>query len=66
KLGDAFLNPVYYVDPSEAAIGITAGDYTNKGSFHIGEYEAFKEAAIDPYAAMREVYIQYRTKQIEE
>jgi len=66
RLGDAFLNPVYYVDPTEAAIGITAGDYTNKGSFHIGEYEAFKDAAIDPYAAMREVYIQYRTKQIEE
>lgn len=66
RLGDAFLNPVFYVDPSETAIAITAGDYTNKGSFHIGEYEAFKEAAIDPYAAMREVYIQYRTKQIEE
>ncbi len=66
RLGDMFLNPVFYVDPSEAAIGITAGDYTNKGSFHVGEYEAFKEAAIDPYAAMREVYLQYRMKQIEE
>ena len=65
KLGDMFLNPVFYVDPTEAAIGISAGNYTNEGSFYIGEYEAFKEAAIDPYAAMREVYIQYRTKQVE-
>lgn len=66
RLGDAFLNPVFYVDSTEAAIGIYAGNYVNEGSFHAGEYEAFKEAAIDPYAAMREVYIQYRRKQIEE
>lgn len=66
RLGDAFLNPVFYVDPTEAAIGIYAGNYVNEGSFYAGEYEAFKEAAIDPYAAMREVYIQYRRKQIEE
>lgn len=65
KLGDVFLNPIFYVDPTEVAIGISAGKFTNEGSFHAGEYEAFKEAAIDPYAAMREVYIQYRTKQIE-
>lgn len=66
KVGDMFLNPVFYVDPTEAAIGISAGKYTNEGSFHAGEYEAFKDSAIDPYAAMREVYIQYRTKQIKE
>lgn len=65
KLGDMFLNPIYYVNPTEAKIGISAGKYTNEGSFYIGEYEAFKDAAIDPYAAMREVYIQYRKKQIE-
>ena len=41
-------------------------DATNKGSFHIGEYEAFKSAAVDPYVAMRGAYIQYRSKQIKE
>ena len=65
-VGDAFLNPVRYVKPAEASIGITAVDVTNKGSFHIGEYEAFKSAAVDPYVAMREAYIQYRKKQIED
>jgi phospholipid-binding lipoprotein MlaA len=63
--GDWFLNPVSYVTPTEASIGIKAGDYVNDGSFHIGEYEAFKQAAVDPYIAMRTAYIQYREKQIQ-
>ena len=65
-VGDAFLNPVRYVKPTEASIGISAADATNDGSFHIGEYEAFKSASVDPYVAMREAYIQYRSKQIKE
>ncbi len=62
--GDWFLNPVSYVEPVEASIGIKAEDYVNDGSFHGGEYEAFKKAAVDPYVAMRTAYIQYREKQI--
>ena len=65
-VGDAFLNPVRYVKPAEASIGISAVDATNKGSFHIGEYEVFKSAAVEPYVAMRGAYIQYRSKQIKE
>ncbi len=65
-VGDQFLNPVRYVEPAEASIGISAVSVTNKGSFHIGEYEAFKSAAVDPYVAMRGAYIQYRSKRIKE
>ena len=65
-VGDAFLNPVRYVEPAEASVGISAVSATNKGSFHIGEYESFKSAAVDPYVAMRGAYIQYRSKQIKE
>jgi len=65
-MGDAFLNPVRYVKPVEASIGISAADAVNDGSSHIGEYESFKSAAVDPYVAMREAYIQYRSKQIKE
>jgi phospholipid-binding lipoprotein MlaA len=65
-VGDGFLNPVRYVKPLEISIGISAADATNDGSFHIGEYEAFKSAAVDPYVAMRGAYIQYRSKQIKE
>ena len=65
-VGDSFLNPVRYVKPAEASIGISAVNATNNGSFHIGEYEAFKSASIEPYVAMRGAYIQYRSKQIKE
>jgi phospholipid-binding lipoprotein MlaA len=64
--GDQFLNPVRCVEPAEASIGISAVSATNKSSFHIGEYESFKSAAVDPYVAMRGAYIQYRSKQIKE
>ena len=63
-VGDSFLNPVRYVKPQEVSIGISVVDGTNKGSFRIGEYESFKAAAVDPYVAMREAYIQYRKKKI--
>ncbi len=61
-----FLNPVRYVEPVETSVGISAVDTTNEISFHIGEYEAFKSEALDPYVAMREVYIQYRNEQVQE
>ena len=63
--GDFFLNPVSYVKPAQTAYGVSAVNVTNKTSFHIGEYESFKTAALDPYIAMREAYIQYRQKQVQ-
>jgi phospholipid-binding lipoprotein MlaA len=65
-LGDLFLNPVFYVEPTETAIGISAVKTTNENSFHLGEYETFKAAALEPYVAMRQAYIQYRDKQIQQ
>ena len=41
-----------------------AGSAVTDASLHIGEYESFKSAAVDPYVAMRGAYIQYRNKQI--
>jgi phospholipid-binding lipoprotein MlaA len=32
----------------------------------IGDYESIKEAAVDPYLAIRDAYIQYRKKKVEE
>jgi phospholipid-binding lipoprotein MlaA len=66
KIGDLFLNPVFYLEPTEASVGTSAVKITNENSFRIGEYEAFKSAAVDSYVAMREAYIQYRNKQIQE
>ena len=64
--GDMFLNPTFYLNPCWVPPSVSAVRTTNEGSFHIGEYEAFKNAAIDPYIAMREVYIQYRKSKIEQ
>ncbi|MFB0552663.1 MAG: VacJ family lipoprotein [Phycisphaerae bacterium] len=65
-VGDQFLNPVRYVEPWETSVGISAGTALNEGSFHIGEYEDFKAASLEPYVAMREAYIQYRNNKIQE
>ncbi|MHC4412148.1 MAG: MlaA family lipoprotein [Planctomycetota bacterium] len=65
-VGGLFLNPVFYIEPAAAAAGISTVKFTNENSFRIGEYEAFKAAAIDPYVAMRRAYIQYRNRQIRE
>jgi len=36
----------------------------NNTSLRIGDYEALLEAAIDPYVAIRDGYIQYRMKEV--
>jgi phospholipid-binding lipoprotein MlaA len=66
KLGDLFLNPVYYFASTEVAVGIWVVRKTNEVSFHTEEYDAFKAEAVEPYVAMRQAYIQYRKRQIEE
>ena len=66
RFGDGFLNPVNYVSPAEAALGIHAYDRINDTSLRIGEYEDLKEAAIDPYIAVRDAYIQNRKHKVEE
>jgi phospholipid-binding lipoprotein MlaA len=65
-LGDLFLDPVTYVEPTEASAGIMAYEALNKTSFRIGDYEALKEAAIDPYISIRDAYVQHRKKKVEE
>ena len=65
-VGDMFLNPMLYMDHTETTIGIAVTRSVNESSFHIGEYEAFKSESLDPYVAMRNMYIQYRNKQIQE
>ncbi|NJD57078.1 MAG: VacJ family lipoprotein [Nitrospirae bacterium] len=64
--GDILLNPVTYVNPVETSLGIRAYDEVNETTFHIGDYESMKEAAIDPYVSMRNGYLQHRRKQVEE
>jgi phospholipid-binding lipoprotein MlaA len=64
RVGDYFLSPPNYVDPTELSIAIDAYDRVNTTSLRIGDYEALKKAALDPYEALRNGYIQLRQSRI--
>lgn len=67
--GDRLMYPLTYisdVDLSlEASAVIFAHEKVNDTSFKIGDYESFKDAAVDPYVAMRDAFVQHRKKKIE-
>jgi phospholipid-binding lipoprotein MlaA len=67
---DWTFKPTTYLGGSEwfnpENVGLYVHESVNTLSFHIGEYEALKGAAIDPYIAMRVIYIQYREKLLKE
>jgi len=62
--GDYFIYPVSYISPWYAWLGVRTYQEVNATSLRIGDYEALKEAAIDPYIAFRDAYAQYRFKNI--
>ena len=69
-VGDRLMYPLTYISgsnlPLEATVGISAHEKVNDTSFKIGDYESFKKAAVDPYTAMRDSFVQYRKKKIEQ
>ena len=64
-VGDFFLYPVSYITPWYAWLGVRGYEEINDASLRIGDYESLKEAAIDPYVALRDAYAQYRQKMAE-
>lgn len=62
-LGDAFTDPLLYVEPILTP-SIATLNTINETSLTLGEYEKFKESAIDPYISMTNAYTQYRKSQI--
>jgi len=64
RAGDYFITPVNYVEPWELDLGVNITDKINRTSFRIGDYEALKEASLDPYVAIRNAYIQNRRSEI--
>jgi phospholipid-binding lipoprotein MlaA len=67
RLGDTFLDPIWWLfDDIWVSLAIRAGETVNDTSLRIGEYEALKEAALDPYVMIRNAYVQNRNKLIAE
>jgi phospholipid-binding lipoprotein MlaA len=66
-VGDTYLDPVtWYVDPLLWRWGVKGYKKFNEVSLTLGDYEALKEAAIDPYVAIRNAYVQYRNTKVKE
>ncbi len=65
-IGDYFSYPISYLDPWYAWLAVRGYQAVNDTSLQIGDYEAIKEAALDPYISIRNAYIQYRQKKVEE
>jgi phospholipid-binding lipoprotein MlaA len=63
-VGDIALAPTTYLLSSRASLALAAGQRINTLSFHIGDYEALKEAAFDPYSAFRDAYLQLRAAKL--
>jgi len=63
--GDYFLYPVSYLNPWYASTGVRGYEAVNDTSLRIGDYESFKQAAIDPYLALRDAYVQYRQNKVD-
>jgi phospholipid-binding lipoprotein MlaA len=47
-------------------VAVFAVRVVNETSFRIGDYESLKNAALDPYEAFRDAYIQNRRSKIVE
>jgi len=65
-IGDFFLDPISYLISPEVYFEILSYKTVNNTSLRIGDYEALKDAAIDPYIGIRDFYIQYRQQRVKE
>jgi phospholipid-binding lipoprotein MlaA len=67
RAGDTVSDPIFWVPVDIwTSLGIRAGETVNSTSLRIGDYEALKQAAFDPYIAIRNAYVQNRRKMIQE
>ena len=64
--GDTILDPTAYLLSWEAALGMRFVRAQTDLTFRINEYEELTDAAVDPYSAVKDVYIQYRAKKVRE
>lgn len=66
-IADGFLDPVtWYVSPLWLRWTVKGYKKFNGVSLTLGDYEALKEAAIDPYIAIRNAYVQFRETLVKE
>ncbi len=64
-VGDSFLDPITYLNPTEHAIALKVGRSFNELDGVLDKYDALHESAVEPYSAFRDAYVQYRRARIE-
>jgi phospholipid-binding lipoprotein MlaA len=59
---ELFLSPWFQVQLQSSALASSLGmyDYFNTGSLHTNDYEELVNAAVEPYVALKNAYVQYR------
>ena len=69
KIPDTLADPIFWLTWNEdwwVGIAVRAYEVVNETSLRIGDYEALKEASLDPYTAIRNAWVQNRNKLIAE
>jgi phospholipid-binding lipoprotein MlaA len=64
RLGNWAVDPLSYLEPWDVSLAVWGLKNVNATSFRIGDYETIKDAAIDPYGAFRDGYIQFRRTKV--
>lgn len=62
----AFFDPIYYVEDVPARNTALAVKFVDRRSQYLPASDLLDDAALDPYAFMRDAYLQRRTNQIED
>ena len=63
---DAAMQPLGYVAPLEAAIGMRGGQLVNDRALNLETFEEFERMTFDLYSAVRNAYLQRRQRMIQE
>jgi len=63
-IADTAMNPLNYVVPIGATLGISATDTINERSLNLDKFEQVEETVVDLYSAVRNAYLQRREAKI--
>jgi phospholipid-binding lipoprotein MlaA len=63
---DGAMQPIAYVAPFAASVGMRGGQVINDRSLNLETFEEFEQATFDLYSAVRNAYLQRRQRLIQE
>ena len=63
-IADAAMNPLIFVAPIGATLGIFTTNTINERSLNLDKYERVEETVVDLYGAVRDAYLQSRAAKI--